>query len=204
MSNVVVKQGTPSKSGEVVDTSTAPVVDAHAANKAALDAALLAQDEGKSVERRQDIAAKATAMTGTTTVTDRLKEQSKQRSRKTPERAAKEAARKTPKPVAATKPAAKRGAGNGSGPAARLTDKWPSKKGRDVQIKDRVKLADGIVTEVIGRWTKKTKEGKLVPMVTGHIVSLPTGASRDTVKGKEKKVGDRCNAVAADTTHVKA
>lgn len=91
------------------------------------------------------------------------------------------------------KPAAKRGTGNGSGPAARLTDVWTGKDGKDVRIKDRVRAADGAVIDVIGRWTRKAKDGN-VPMVTGHIVSgAPDG----------KKVGDRHNAVAAEATHVK-
>jgi hypothetical protein len=195
MSTVVVKQGNPSKSGEKVDTDAAPVVDRVAAAMAA--------DEGKSVEKKQDIAAKATAMTGTTTVTDRLKEQSRQRSRKTPERAAKDAARRGTK--AKAKPAAKKPASTG-GPVARLTDEWLSAKGKDVKVGDRVKLPDGIVIDVIGRWTRKSAKGN-VPMVTGHIVSIPVGAALASVPAtgnrSGKKVGDRHNAVAAEATHVK-
>ena len=161
------------------------------------DTALLAQDEGKAVERKQDIAAKATAMTGTTTVTDRLKEQSKQRGRKTPERAAKEAARK--KAAAKAKPAAKRETGNA---APRITDEWLDAKGKDIAIGDLFKTPDGIVAKCIGRWTRRAKSGN-VPCITGRITTLPTGASRDTVKGKEKKVGERVNCVAAEAVHTK-
>jgi hypothetical protein len=83
--------------------------------------------------------------------------------------------------------------GNGSGPAARLTDVWTGKDRKDVKVKDRVTTAEGVMIDVIGRWTKKTAKGN-VPMVTGHIVSAaPDG----------KKVGDRLNAVAAGCTHAK-
>ena len=63
-------------------------------------------------------------------------------------------------------------------------------------------MADGTVIEVIGRWTKRLKDGALQPMVTGHIVSFPAGATA-TAKGKGKKVRDRQNAVAAECTHTK-
>jgi hypothetical protein len=88
-----------------------------------------------------------------------------------------------------------KGMTGGGGPVARLTTEWLSTKKRDVLIDDRVKLPNGTVIEVIGRWTRKTKDGALIPMVTGHIVSgAPEG----------KKVGDRQNAVAAEATHTTA
>jgi hypothetical protein len=88
------------------------------------------------------------------------------------------------------------------GPVERLTNEWPSKSGRDVKVKDRIKTAEGVVIDVIGRWTKKTAKGN-VPMVTGHIVSLPAGATA-SADGKSKGKGDRFNAVAASSTHVKS
>jgi len=101
------------------------------------------------------------------------------------------------------KPAArKRSTGNGSGPVQRLSNEWPSSKGKDVAVKDLVRMADGTVIEVIGRWTKRLKDGALQPMVTGHIVRFPAGATA-SVEGKGKKVGDRQNAVAAECTHTK-
>lgn len=83
----------------------------------------------------------------------------------------------------------------------RLTTEWLSLKGKDVAVKDRVKAGDGTLLDVIGRWTKKTKDGVLIPMVTGHVVTTATASV--AVEGKDKKVGDRCNAVAAVVTHVK-
>jgi hypothetical protein len=73
------------------------------------------------------------------------------------------------------------------GPVERLTSEWPSKSGRDVKVKERVKTAEGVVIDVIGRWTKKT--------------SFPEGATL-AVGSKGKKVGDRLNAVASASTHV--
>jgi hypothetical protein len=109
------------------------------------------------------------------------------------------------KPAAKAK-AAKRGTGNSSGPAARLTMEWSGKDKKDVAVKDRVRTADGIVIDVIGRWTRKAKTGN-VPMVTGRIVSLPAGATvaagdtkKSDTKGRSK--GDRKNAVAGECTHV--
>lgn len=111
----------------------------------------------------------------------------------------------TKKPAAKAKP---RGTGNSSGPAARLTMEWTGKDKKDVAVKDRVKTAEGIVIDVIGRWTRKAKTGN-VPMVTGRIVSLPAGATvaagdtkKSDTKGRSK--GDRQNAVAGECTHVKS
>lgn len=95
-----------------------------------------------------------------------------------------------------------KGKAKGSTKAAsvhRLTTEWTGKDKKDVAVKDRVKAGDGTVLDVIGRWTKKTAKGN-VPMVTGHVVSSTTASV--SVEGKDKKVGDRCNAVAATVTHV--
>lgn len=85
----------------------------------------------------------------------------------------------------------------------RLTTEWVGKDKKDVAVKDRVKTSDGIVIDVIGRWTKKAKDGKLIPMVTGQIVTLPTGGNTTDDKSKGRKIGDRQNAAAAACTHVK-
>lgn len=155
MSNVVVKQGKPSKPGETVDTSKAKVVPPSAEVKQEAAAREVAAQRKKT---QASINAKARKMAG--------------------------GGKSTPKP---------RSAGNGSGPVVRLTMEWTGKDRKDVKPKDRVKTAEGVVIDVIGRWTKKTAKGN-VPMVTGHIVSdAPDG----------KKVGDRHNAVAAEATHVK-
>jgi hypothetical protein len=89
----------------------------------------------------------------------------------------------------------------------RLTVEWLSFKGKNIVVKDHVKTPDGITIEVIGRWTKKGKDGN-VPMVTGHIVALPTSATvaaGDTAKSdtKGRHKGDRLNAVAAEASHAK-
>ena len=85
------------------------------------------------------------------------------------------------------KPAAKPKAGNDK----RLTMEWLSAKGQDVKVKDRVKCADGTVIDVVGRWSKRLRDGDPIPMVTGHVVS-----------GGSKSKGARHNAVAAEATHV--
>lgn len=71
------------------------------------------------------------------------------------------------------------------GPVERLTNEWPSKSGRDVKVKDRIKTAEDVVIDVIGRWTRRTKQGN-VPYVTGTTAD-----------------GTRKNSPAADCTHVK-
>jgi hypothetical protein len=101
---------------------------------------------------------------------------------------------KLAKGMTGKKPAAKpRGTGNGSGPAARLTHEWLSAKKKDVVIGDHVKLPDGTVINVIGRWTRHRKDSTLTPMVTGRIL---TGENKGTKKGERK------SAVAAEVTHV--
>jgi hypothetical protein len=101
-----------------------------------------------------------------------------------------------------------RSTGNGSGPAAQLTMEWTGKDGKDVKVKDRVRTAEGVVIDVIGRWTRKPKDGSLIPCVTGRIVTLPAGATvaaGDTKKsdGKGRTVGDRQSAIAAGCQHIK-
>ena len=94
--------------------------------------------------------------------------------------------------AAVTKMTKPKSTGNGSGPVARLTMEWTGKDGKDVAVKDRVTTVEGIVIDVIGRWTRKAKSGN-VPMVTGHIVS----------GSKDRKKGERQNAIAAGCTHCK-
>jgi hypothetical protein len=67
----------------------------------------------------------------------------------------------------------------------RLTDVWPSKSGKDVKVKDKVKLKDGTTVTCVGRWSKHLKDGGLVPMVTGTTSD-----------------GTRKNSPAAEVTHV--
>jgi hypothetical protein len=175
---LVVKQGTPSASGEVVDTSTAKVIPPSSEVKSEAAAREVAEQR-KATQAKVGAAVKK--MTGG-----------------------------AKKPAAKAKAAAKpRGTGNNSGTAARLTMEWTGKDKKDVAVKDRVRTAEGIVIDVIGRWTRKTKDGALVPMVTGRIVFLPAGATvaagdtkKSDTKGRSK--GDRQNAVAAGCTHVKS
>jgi hypothetical protein len=171
MSNAVVtKQGTPSKPGETVDTDaakvvpTSPEVRTEAANREVAE-------QGKA--SRAKIGALAKGMTHPARVKDE----------------AVKAVTGKGKGSTKAKPAAKRETGNA---APRLTDEWLSAKKRDVLVKDEVKLPNGAVIAIVGRWTKKTAKGN-VPMVTGRIVSgAPDGKSK----------GDRLNAVAAEVTHV--
>lgn len=168
MSNVVVKQGTPSTSGEVVDTSKATVVPP--------------SSEVKSEAANREVA-----------------EQKKAKDAKIGELAGKMTGGAKPKAKSTAakgkaKPAAKpRSTGNGSGPTKRITAEWMSSKKKDVMVKDEVTTAGGAVLTIVGRWTRRAKDGSLTPMVTGRIVSgAPDG----------KKKGDRLNAAAKDCTHV--
>jgi hypothetical protein len=63
--------------------------------------------------------------------------------------------------VGAKKPTATRASPKGK-PVARLTNVWPDSKGRDVPVKATVKF-EGMAWTVKGRFTSRTKEGKLVP-----------------------------------------
>ncbi len=78
-----------------------------------------------------------------------------------------------------------RSTGNG-GPAAQRTEAWLSAKGKDVSIKDHVRMADGTVITVIGRWTRKPKDALFVPCITGLTAE-----------------GVRKNSPAAELTHTK-
>jgi hypothetical protein len=69
--------------------------------------------------------------------------------------------------------------------AHRLTNVWSSKSGKDVQIKDKVKLADGTVVTCVGRWTKRKGEQK-IPFITGTTAD-----------------GTRRNSAASEVTHTK-
>lgn len=185
MSNAItIKQGKPSAPGTVVDTSKAKVVPPSSEVKTEAAAREVTAQNKATREKIDGLAKKMTH----------------------PARAKDEAVKavtgKGKAKAAKAKAAKSRGAGNGSGPTKRLTMEWLSTKGKDVKVKDRVKAADGTVLDVIGRWTRKTKEGELVPMVTGHVISGPTASV--AVEGKDKKVGDRLNAVAATSTHIKA
>ncbi len=167
MSNaVVVKQGQPSAPGTVVDTSAAKVVPTSPEVRTeAANREVAAQRKASQAK----IGALAKGMTG---------------GGKKPAAKGKGKA----KPAAAKS----RGTGNGSGPVKRLTHEWVGKDKKDVKVGDHVKLPDGIVMNVIGRWTKR-KGDQLVPMVTGRIL---TGENKGTKKGERK------NAVAAEVTHV--
>jgi hypothetical protein len=168
MSNAVVtKQGQPSAPGSVVDTSKAKVVPTSSEVRTEAASREVAA-QGKA--SREKIGALAKGMTG----------------------GGKKPAAKAAKGNTKAKPAAKRGTGNGSGPTKRITMEWLSAKKKDVAVKDEVTV-NGVVLTIVGRWTRRAKDGSLTPMVTGHIVSgAPDG----------KKKGDRHNAVAAEVTHV--
>ncbi len=138
--------------------------DAHATNKAALDGALLgkAKDEGKSVERKQDVAAKAKAMVHPARAKD----------------AARKAASGKGKKAAKTNAAPKaRAAGNGAGPMKRVTDTWDSaKSGVEVVVGCTVKTPDVKTLLIVGRWSKRPKDGKPIPFVTG---TTPDGTRKN-------------------------
>jgi hypothetical protein len=183
-STMVVKQGTPSKPGEMVDTDAAKVVPPSSEVKTERAAREVAAQQKATREKIGNLAKKMTH----------------------PARAKDEAVKAAGKGSTKAKPAAAKAAkgkattGNTGNAFPRITAEWTSAKGKDVKVKDRVRTADGIVIDVIGRWTKKAKDGN-VPMVTGHIVAFGAGKKDATEGGKGKGVGDRCNAVAAEVTH---
>jgi hypothetical protein len=89
---------------------------------------------------------------------------------------------------------------NGSGPRARLTTEWLSKKGNEVMPKDTVKLANGLVGQVLGRWTLK-KEGRTIPFLT---IDITGGGPADGDFAVSTKTGSpRVTSAAADVTHTK-
>jgi hypothetical protein len=183
-SPVTVKQGKPSTSGEVVDTKQARLIAQDAAKSKAKVAAEVSGAVEKMVQRDAEAAFESL---------DRDNQDRAEAVKELhDEDEAKKGAHKPPK--AKAKAAAKKG----STSVHRITDEWTSAKGKDVAVKDRVKTSDGVVLDVVGRWTRKGKTGN-VPMVTGHIVTLPT----DAMVGKDKGIGDRHNAVAAEVAHTK-
>lgn len=165
---VVTKQGQPSKPGEVVDTSKATVVPPSSEVKTEAATREVATQRNETQAKINGLAKK---MTGGT-----------------------KAPKGKGKGSKAKAPAKARSTGNGSGPSTRITAEWLSARKRDVMVKDEVTTADGVKLTIIGRWTRRAKDGSLTPMVTGRIVSgAPDG----------KKNGDRHNAVAEEATHVK-
>jgi hypothetical protein len=93
------------------------------------------------------------------------------------------------KPTATKKPSVRKD---------RLTQHWLSAKGAEVKPKDKVRTKDGFVLTVLGRWSKKSKDGGVVPFITGTIVTAPKGATA-TAKG-----GSKNRAVpASDVTHTR-
>jgi hypothetical protein len=98
------------------------------------------------------------------------------------------------KPAAKAKATTRKATKGNTGNAfPRLTHEWTGKDKKDVQIGDHVKLPDGTVINVIGRWTRHKKDSTLTPMVTGRVL---TGENKGTKKGERK------SAVAAEVTHV--
>jgi hypothetical protein len=191
---VTVKRTKPSAPGTIVDTSKAKPVGVvqeaaakmaqdQAATTAAIKAGKLTKKEQQAAQRDEDAAAASIARD------DRDREEAVLSMND--DREAKEKGHIPPKGKA--KAAAKKGTTKGT-PVARITETWESAKGKDVKVKDRVETSEGVVIDVIGRWTKKAKTGN-VPMVTGRIV---TGGAM-----VEKDKGDRHNAVAAEVTHTK-
>jgi cell division inhibitor SulA len=76
----------------------------------------------------------------------------------------------------------------------RLTDEWLSSKGRAIELGDVVQTKDGANVRIVGRWTKRTRDGN-VPVVTGKIT-----------KGQHegRKRGSRVSLAARDVAHVKS
>ncbi len=195
---LVVKQGKPSASGEVVDTSKAKVIPPSPEVKA--EAGKRDPDPVKKVAAKIEADAKAKTEQIKNANAESLRRDEEDRKEAVLEMA--DDAEAASEGHKYKKPATKKSIGNGSGPVARLTAVWLGKDGKDVLVKDRVRTAEGIVIDVIGRWTRKAKNGN-VPMVTGHIVSLPTGKNTTDDKSKGRKIGDRQNAIAQGCTHAK-
>ena len=82
----------------------------------------------------------------------------------------------------------------------RLTQAWPSKKGREVRKGDTVKLANGLVGTVLGRWSKRVA-GKIVPYVT---VDITGGVPAKGDFALSTKTGvPRATSPAAEVVHTK-
>lgn len=192
---ITSKQGKPSASGEVIDTSKAkimlpPSAEVRAAQQG-IEKKVTANDE--SVERDNKDRQEAVL---------EMADDAEAKAEASPIK------RGGVKKAVAHQKAKARSAGNGSGPAARLTETWGSKTRKDIKNKDRVRTAEGIVVDVTGRYTGKTGN-RLIPMLVGKIVTLPAGATvaaGDTKKsdGKGKRKGDRLQGiVASGCTHCK-
>jgi hypothetical protein len=197
---LVVKQGKPSAPGTVVDTSAAKVVPPSSEVKA--EAAKRDPDPVKKAAGKITSASNAkTGQIKKANAASLARDEEDKRQAVLTIKDDAESAEGGHK-YKRTKATKKRSTGNGSGPApARLTMEWTGKDKKDVAVKDRVRTADGIVLDVIGRWTRKAKTGN-VPMVTGRIVTFGAAKTDATEGGKGKSVGDRCNAVADECTHV--
>jgi hypothetical protein len=139
MSNAIVtKQGKPSASGEVVDTSAAKVVPPSSEVKTEAAAREVAEQNKATQAKINGLAKK---MTG----------------------GAKPAAKGkgSTKAKAAAKPSPKKGV-----PLARITESWTGKGGKEVVVGSVVK-APGIASlTCVGRWTKRKGEQK-IPFITG-------------------------------------
>jgi len=151
-------------------------VATHAANKAALDSALLGKPDLSAYE-----AALAAVPGGKVTVLPGVKPSPKRKGT-----VAQDAARSKAKTKATVGKAVAKMTGTTKGkPVARITTEWLSSKGKDVAVKDKVKLADGTTVTCIGRWTKRKGEQK-IPFITGTTSD-----------------GTRKNSPASEVTHSK-
>jgi len=80
----------------------------------------------------------------------------------------------------------------------RLSTDWLSAKQQEVKPKDKVRTQDGFVLTVLGRWSKRAKDGTVVPFITGEIVKAPKGAVASAKRGSKNR------AVPASTvTHTR-
>jgi hypothetical protein len=93
------------------------------------------------------------------------------------------------------------------------TTAWPSKNGREVKKGDEVKMADGDVGVVLGRFTVPTKDGTRVPSVAVRVegrsksIHVPASTVTHTTKTPNLKtaldvsVGQARGKAAADALH---
>lgn len=177
---LVRKQGKPSASGEVVDTSKAKVIPPSPEVKA--EAGKRDPDPVKKVAAKIEADAKAKTEQIKNANAESLRRDEEDRKEAVLEMA--DDAEVASEGHKYKKPATKKSIGNGSGPVARLTSEWLSAKGKDVSIKDRVRMADGTVLVCVGRWSKRKKDGTIVPCITGTTAE-----------------GVRKNSPAAEVTH---
>jgi hypothetical protein len=113
------------------------------------------------------------------------------------------------KAVTGKQPAKRRtGKPKATAAARRVTSAWPSAKGREVNIGDTVRTAEGVVLTVLSRWTRQPKSGEKIPCITGRIESVPAGAATVMTAvpgaGRKRGSGDRLAAESASLTHTKA